>query len=46
MTDYDWEKDSFNSWLYALHMIRMQKGLLRFETLQEMYLLEQWGEVP
>ncbi len=31
---------------FAHHMIRLRKGLRRFESLWEMYLLEQWGEVP
>ncbi len=44
--EYDWKKDSLDSWLYALHMIRLQKGLRRFETLQEMYLVEAWGGIP
>ena len=43
---YDWAKDSRDSWVYAHHMIRLRKGLRRFETLLEMYLLEQWGEIP
>lgn len=43
---YDWKADSHGSWLYAHHMIRLRKGLRRFETLSEMYLVEVWGEIP
>lgn len=43
---YDWAKDSRDSYAFAHHMIRLRKGLRRFETLWEMYHLEQIGEVP
>ena len=43
---YDQAKDSRESYNFAHHMIRLRKGLRRFETVWEMYLLEQWGEVP
>lgn len=29
--DYDWKADSVGSWLYAQHMIRLRKGLRRFD---------------
>lgn len=38
--------DLWGSYWYAHHMIRLKKGLRRFESLWEMYLVEQWGEIP
>jgi hypothetical protein len=43
---YDWKADSYGSWLDWLHFMRLHNGLRRFETVKEMYWLEQWGEVP
>lgn len=44
--NHDLAKDASNSYAFAHHMIRLRKGLRRFESLWELYLLEQWGEVP
>ena len=46
MSEYDWAKDSRESYTVALHMLRLKKGLRRFQTINEMYLLEMWGEIP
>ena len=43
---YDWKADSLKSWEWAQDYFRLRKGLRRFRTVQEMYWLEMWGEVP
>lgn len=44
--EYDWRKDSYESWLFWLDMMRLKNGLRRFKTVNEMYWVEIWGEIP
>lgn len=38
--------DAFQSWKYCIHMLALGAGSRRFETLFEMYWLEQHGLIP
>ena len=40
------EEDTWASIAFYHDWMRLKLGLRRFRTLQEMYWLEQWGEVP
>lgn len=43
---YDWRADSIACYMLALRMLALRKGSVRFKTIPEMYLIEQWGGIP
>ena len=43
---YDWQADSRANYLYALRMMALSIGSLRFKTIYEMYWQEQHGVIP
>ena len=43
---YDWRKDAIACYTLALRMIALRIGSIRFQTVPEMYWIEQHGGIP
>ncbi len=44
--EYDWRLDSHLSWQFALRCMALACGSRRFETVAELYFVEQQGQIP
>ena len=43
---YDWRKDALDSFHLALHLKALAGGHKRFQTISELYWIEQNGSIP
>lgn len=43
---YDWRQDALDCYHLALRMIALRLGVVRFETIPEMYWQEAHGVIP
>lgn len=43
---YNWRTDSINCFNLALRLIALRRGSIRFQTIPEMYWIEQNGGIP
>lgn len=44
--DYDWRKDSYESWCLAIYWIALTRGFVRPKTCWELYVCEAAGVIP
>ena len=43
---YEWQQDAWGSWQYAMRMMALSVGSIRFQTIPELYWQEQHGVIP